>query len=236
MKNQMIKMSVLLIVTTMLFTGCGGAAGTPENSTTDANLEMEVSVVDNEISTQEETEIEVAIAVVENTEVEERQAEENQELEDQEKPKEPQEPEKPEEPVKPQEPEEPKHQHKYTGVVTKEPGCYYVRKDGEMTYTCSCGDSYVEVLEFLPCSDLSDGIRVTVREPDCQHQGRTCEHCKYCGQELYPGTLPETEHIPSEWLEIPSQGKKYKVCVNCGITLEKELLEQIESMMKMVLR
>lgn len=202
MKKRYFSLILVFVLFGSLLAGCGKKEDVTD--TPEPGIETESSVVESETSTQGEGSSQDATEVVKD-EVE------NTESESKDEPSE--------------EPEPPVHEHTYTETVTKEPGCYYARKDGELTYTCSCGDSYVEVLEFLPCSDLSDGIRVTVREPDCQHEGRTCEHCKYCGQELYPGTLPETEHVPSEWLEIESQGKRYKVCVNCGITLEKEELE-----------
>ena len=62
-----------------------------------------------------------------------------------------------EEPVTP-------HEHTYTSAVTKEPTC---TQEGEMTYTCTCGDSYTEPIAMIP-HNYVDGVCTMCGTPEPQ--------------------------------------------------------------------
>ncbi len=62
--------------------------------------------------------------------------------------------------------------HEYTREVTKAPTC---TEEGEMTFTCSCGESYTEVIPMT-----GHEYAVTVVEPTCEGYGYTRHACKHC--------------------------------------------------------
>ena len=219
-RKLFVKVLAVLMAGTMLI-GCGANAG--DSSQSSENLVENSTELSSQPSEEEEnTEV---TEVVKNEETSEEVTTES------EKPEEPTptpEPEKPTpEPEEPKQPDNPApvHEHDYTKVVTKEPGCIYSGELGEATFTCSCGHSYTKELDTVYCDQTRDGIRVTTKEPDCQHKGKTCEHCKYCGNEIFPEDIPTIDHIPGEWLHVETQGKRYKLCTMCHITLEIEDIE-----------
>jgi len=218
MRNRLV-MAICILSLAFTLVACGKGEDNHDTSV----LNTETSTVESETSSQEEIASEETTEVVKNEEESETTpvTEENTESAPKDEPSE--EPKQPESEEK--EPEPPAHKHDYTKVVTKEPGCIYSGELGEATFTCSCGHSYTEEVDTVYCDQTRDGIRVTTKEPNCQHQGRTCEHCKYCGNEIFPEVIPTIDHIPGEWLEVPSQGKRYKLCTMCAITLEIEDLE-----------
>ena len=81
-------------------------------------------------------------------------------------PDEPDEPEVPDTPDEPEIPDTPEHIHAYVEVITKEPS---TTEKGEKTYTCECGDSYIEEIAALPLGNVEftnvknevDGIVLT---------------------------------------------------------------------------
>lgn len=85
----------------------------------------------------------------------------------------------------------PSHTHNYSVVVTA-PTCL---EQGYSTYTCTCGDTFVD--DYTPVSDHTYDAGNTVKQPTPTEPGRivyTCIHCGYSyGEDLYytpPATVP----------------------------------------------
>ena len=74
--------------------------------------------------------------------------------------------------------------HNYTSEVTKEPTC---TEDGIRTYTCDCGDTYIEPIKALGHSYVD-----VVIDPTCTAKGYTvhkCSVCKYEYKDSYTAAL-----------------------------------------------
>ena len=76
-------------------------------------------------------------------------------------------------------------EHDYVAVETKSATC---TENGEMTYTCACGDSYTEVIpadenahDWSDC----DGICVNGCGYECAHESNTDNVCDTCGKSLH---------------------------------------------------
>ena len=79
------------------------------------------------------------------------------------------------------------HVHSYEGTVTTPAGC---ETDGVMTYTCSCGDSYTEIIP-------ATGHNVVLQESEpatCELNGYEYYACANCGGEEYQIILEATGH------------------------------------------
>ena len=88
--------------------------------------------------------------------------------------------------------EEVEHVHKYTAEVTTEPTC---TADGVMTYTCTCGDSYTEVIAKL---DHSYDTGTTTTVPTCTEDGTKTYTCTACG-ETYTEAIAALGHVWKAW-------------------------------------
>ena len=110
---------------------------------------------------------------------------------------------------------DPAHIHNYVGEVTKEPTC---TEKGEKTYTCDCGDSYIEEIpakghhfENGECTDCGEKdpnhkhsyTETITKEPTCTEAGEKTYTCD-CGDSY-------TE-------EIPAKGHHFEdgECTDCG--------------------
>lgn len=110
---------------------------------------------------------------------------------------------------------DPAHIHNYVGEVTKEPTC---TEKGEKTYTCDCGDSYIEEIpakghhyENGECTDCGEKdpshehsyTETITKEPTCTEKGEKTYTCD-CGDSY-------TE-------EIPAKGHHFEdgECTDCG--------------------
>ena len=110
---------------------------------------------------------------------------------------------------------DPAHIHNYVGEVTKEPTC---TEKGEKTYTCDCGDSYIEEIpakghhyENGECTDCGKDpdyhkhsyTETVTKEPTCTEAGEKTYTCD-CGDSY-------TE-------EIPAKGHHFvdDECTDCG--------------------
>ncbi|MBO4262843.1 MAG: InlB B-repeat-containing protein, partial [Clostridia bacterium] len=67
------------------------------------------------------------------------------------------------------------HVHDYSARITKLPTC---TEEGEKTFTCACGDSYIE---SVPVAEHSFNDVVTA--PTCTERGYTTRTCSVCGFE-----------------------------------------------------
>ena len=113
------------------------------------------------------------------------------------------------------------HKHSYKKEVTKPMTC---TENGEITYTCSCGDSYTEQI-LAPGHDYEETKRV---EAVCESDGRIEYTCKECGDIQYE-TIPSVEHefvLTEEKKPLcMKDGCKTYTCKNCG-EVRQEIIEQ----------
>ena len=113
------------------------------------------------------------------------------------------------------------HKHSYKKEVTKPMTC---TENGEITYTCSCGDSYTEQI-LAPGHDYEETKRV---EAVCEIDGRIEYTCKECGDIQYE-TIPSVEHefvLTEEKKPLcMKDGCKTYTCKNCG-EVRQEIIEQ----------
>ncbi len=103
---------------------------------------------------------------------------------------------------------EPPHEHSYTSEITKAATC---TEDGVMTFTCSCGDSYTEVVPKTGHS-WSDWVRT--KEPTTEAEGQDTRTCATCGatetravEKLPEGDdfcefSPSGEHAWRDWVSV----------------------------------
>lgn len=193
-RKLFVKVLAVLMAGTMLI-GCGANAG--DSSQSSENL-VENSTELSSQPSQEEENTEVT-EVAKNEETTENTAPESETSEEvtteSEKPEEPTPTPEPEEPKQPDNPA-PIHEHDYTKVITKHPTCHYVGELGEAIFTCNCGDSYIREIDCVDCE--GNGVRVTIKEPDCWHVGVSAEHCKWCNRAMLTQDIPMTDHVPQD--------------------------------------
>ncbi len=104
----------------------------------------------------------------------------------------------------------PNHKHSYTETITSVATC---KKDGLKTYTCSCGDSYVESTPALGHS-YNDGV--ITAEATCSATGTkvfTCTRCSATRTE----TIPATAHNYISSYDSASDSTVY-TCTVCSDT------------------
>lgn len=106
--------------------------------------------------------------------------------------------------------------HSYTPKVT-EPTC---TEKGYTTYTCACGDSYVDNYT----DKLDHDYEVTeVFEPTCTKDGYTVSTCKRCSHKKQTTLTLATGHSEESTVTVAptctEKGKTSVVCTKCGETL-----------------
>ena len=69
------------------------------------------------------------------------------------------------------------HEHSYKSEITKQATC---AEEGEITYTCECGDSYTEPV--AKTTSHKYGVGEVVTEAACGVEGKTVFTCKLCGE------------------------------------------------------
>ena len=117
------------------------------------------------------------------------------------------------------------HVHNYTAEETKVPTCADDGQ-GEITYTCSCGDTYTEETDRI--DHCTDDIEI-IQEATCSQVGLKTYSCIFCGREFEREELPKLPHTESDWIVVTeatatSEGLKHKVCTVCGEELESEII------------
>lgn len=119
---------------------------------------------------------------------------------------------------------EEKHEHKYTAKVTKEATC---TEEGEMTYTCDCGDSYTEA---IPKKAHEYEVTVT-KEPTCTEEGMETKVCKICGDTIET-PIPALGHKAGEWVTekeptCSEEGRSVRYCTVCGEPVETMMIDKL---------
>ena len=105
------------------------------------------------------------------------------------------------------------HKHSYTSTVTKEPTCW---REGETTYTCTCGDSYTEAIaklehEYRPWE--------TTKNPTCTKPGLEWSYCLICDND-FEREIPAEGHNEYEYTRraTPAEAGAYVVaCDKCWV-------------------
>lgn len=111
------------------------------------------------------------------------------------------------------------------GVVTREPTC---TREGEMTYTCSCGKTHTE-----PIAKLAHSYVPQIVEPTCTELGYTAYVCAHCGDRTTGDYVRELGH---DWnagtvVQAPrltKEGLLEQTCRRCGAE-QKTVLPVLES-------
>ncbi len=85
------------------------------------------------------------------------------------------------------------HYHTYTSTVTQEPTCW---KDGVLTYTCECGDSYTETIEKKEHEYRPWETKVN---PKCTQPGMEWSYCLICDND-FEREIPPTGHDIIEYV------------------------------------
>jgi len=119
------------------------------------------------------------------------------------------------------------HEHNYTTTKTQ-PTC---TAKGFTTYTCECGDSYIdEYVESLGHTPISD----SAIESTCSMTGLTeGSHCSVCDTVIVAQeVVAKKAHIPSDWITdaqatYVENGSRHKICLVCDDTLENEIIPSI---------
>jgi hypothetical protein len=118
------------------------------------------------------------------------------------------------------------HEHEYTAAVT-DPTC---TERGYTTYTCSCGDSYVD--DYVDASH--DLVQHSAKEPNCTEPGNEAyESCKNCDYTTYV-EIPSVgaHYYDMSVVKIPtkvSPGSAVYTCTGCGDSYSAEIaLSDIE--------
>ena len=111
--------------------------------------------------------------------------------------------------------------HSYTSKVTT-PATH--TSTGVMTYTCSCGKSYTEVIDKIPAHSHS----AVVTAPTCTEQGYTTYTCS-CGDSYIADYTPAKGHTEGKWVVTTpatstQTGIKTMSCSVCGVELKTEII------------
>lgn len=111
------------------------------------------------------------------------------------------------------------HTHKYTSETTKAK----CEAAGLTTYTCACGDSYIE-----PIPATGHSLTHVVTEPTCTTGGYTTHKCSNCDYSYVDTEVSATGHSWSDWNTVtaPTEnatGKAERSCSSCGATESKTL-------------
>ncbi|MBP3784398.1 MAG: hypothetical protein J6I68_14225 [Butyrivibrio sp.] len=116
------------------------------------------------------------------------------------------------------------HTHSYTATVTKDATC---TEAGEMTYTCSCGDSYTEVIAMK-----SHNYESTVtKEPTCTETGTETKECADCGDTI-ESVIPALGHKAGDWVTekeatCSEEGRNVRYCTVCGEPVETMMVDKL---------
>ncbi len=116
------------------------------------------------------------------------------------------------------------HTHSYTATVTKDATC---TEAGEMTYTCSCGDSYTEVIAMK-----SHNYESTVtKEPTCTETGTETKVCADCGDTI-ESVIPALGHKVGDWVTekdatCSEEGRNVRYCTVCGEPVETMMVDKL---------
>lgn len=111
--------------------------------------------------------------------------------------------------------------HVYKAVVTA-PTC---TEQGFTTYTCTCGQNYVE--DYVSATGHTEGDWVTTIEPTFDEKGEETKYCTVCNEILQVRDIEPIGHEAGEWVvyiepTCENYGIRYRQCLTCkDVTIEK---------------
>ena len=109
---------------------------------------------------------------------------------------------------------EPPHVHEYVKTESTTPTCV---TNGHNTYTCSCGDSYIESVP--PTGEHNWEDWYTLDPVGCENDGTEGRACYRC-EKYETRVVPATGHSMSEWTlmldpNCTQEGREERWCTNC---------------------
>ncbi len=121
-----------------------------------------------------------------------------------------------------------KHTHDYVKETVTEADC---SKNGVITYTCACGDTYDEIVPPTDMHIWDDGV--ITAEASCITDGTTaytCTVCKAAKEEpiAAPGAHNWGETIITKEATCAAEGESQKTCARCGAA-ETAVIEKLET-------
>ncbi|MBQ4601689.1 MAG: carbohydrate-binding domain-containing protein, partial [Clostridia bacterium] len=111
------------------------------------------------------------------------------------------------------------HTHSYTAVTT-DPTC---TDDGNIIYTCSCGDSYTESI-----AALGHSYTATTTIATCTEAGYTTYTCSVCEDTYIADEIAALGHSFGAWVETKAPtttevGIETRTCTVCGATETQDI-------------
>ena len=100
---------------------------------------------------------------------------------------------------------EPEHNHKYSSAITLQPTC---TTTGIKTFTCSCGDSYTEIIPKKEHSYTTKTIKATVND-----NGSIINSCNVCGYVQSNTTVCSPKSVTLSVMTYTFNGKEKKPSV-----------------------
>lgn len=112
------------------------------------------------------------------------------------------------------------HTHNFTSIVTKTATC---NQEGENTFSCTCGETYTEVI-----AKTNHSYKTSVTKPTCVNEGYTTYICS-CGDSYVSDNVAPLGHTFSEWKIIgaettPETETAERVCAICKTRETKTLV------------
>ena len=121
------------------------------------------------------------------------------------------------------------HKHSYTSKVTTPATC---TENGVMTYTCSCGNSYTEVIK---ATGHSFGAWTTTKAATCEADGVQTRTCAKCG-EKETKVIPATGHKYVTTTVAPTttdKGYDLHTCSVCGDSYKDNYTDPVQGQTKL---
>ena len=109
------------------------------------------------------------------------------------------------------------HEHAYTESITKEATC---TEAGEKTFTCECGDTYMEQIEAIGHS--YEVVADSAINATCEADGKEADtKCSACADVVSGAVIPATGHNYGEYVynndaTYEADGTKTAECSLCG--------------------
>ncbi len=117
----------------------------------------------------------------------------------------------------------PANGHSYTSEITKSATC---TEDGIRTYTCSCGDSYTEIIKAS-----GHKYNEMVVPPTCTEKGYTVHTCSVCKDEYTDTYTKVLGHKYVDTVIAPTtteQGYTHHKCTLCGDEYDDSFVDPIK--------
>ena len=101
-------------------------------------------------------------------------------------------------------------------------------EQGYTTYTCACGDSYLD--DYTEAYGHTESDWITDLEADCETDGEKHKECIVCGTVLETATIPAELHTYESAVTDPTcteQGYTTHTCTTCGDAYEDSFVAEL---------